>query len=259
MKTEIVSIMAVCFCAISFCAPSANAVIVDFYNDATIQNGDIYDIVKVYDSPPANTTLNVLGGSAHQIQGHDFSKLNITGGDILALFSFDSSQVNVSKGDIYGFYTYNSSCVNISGGRTHVISTLDSSTIDILDDANVELVKAMGYSVLNIKSGRIGSLNAMQHSVINLYGGIINRGLGARGGEGTINVFGYDLIKTNTGGLYGYGEVHGFYPDGTSFSINLAENTYSQINLVPEPATIILLFFGAAILRRKNCNPHHLA
>ena len=36
----------------------------DIYSDAVMNEGDVYDRVKVYDSAAGNTTLEVLGGLA---------------------------------------------------------------------------------------------------------------------------------------------------------------------------------------------------
>lgn len=61
---------------------------------------------------------------------------------------------------------------------------------------------------------------------------------------------GYDLLKSSSGGNYGYGFVNGYWDDGTSFYIHLlSPETYSNINLIPEPASLLLLAFGVLLLR----------
>jgi hypothetical protein len=47
------------------------------------------------------------------------------------------------------------------------------------------------------------------------------------------------------------GRVYGFYQDGSPFSYDLAEEIYSRVNLIPEPATIFLLGLGGLAVTHK--------
>jgi hypothetical protein len=77
---------------------------------------------------------------------------------------------------------------------------------------------------------------------------------GTRAGdfEGSINVYGYGLAKTNSGGKYGVGQVYGFYPNGSEFVIDLGGGIYPYVNLIPEPATVLFLLSGAFMVRKRR-------
>jgi hypothetical protein len=61
---------------ILFAAGQAGGVDVDFYTDATIDNGDVYDNVFVYDTPPDQTTVDMWGGTIGGPGTHDSSTFN---------------------------------------------------------------------------------------------------------------------------------------------------------------------------------------
>jgi len=80
-------------------ASAAYAVDVTFTFDANIIDGDYYDVVWVYDSPPDQTTVDMFGGSVRGFMTYDFSVVNIYDGELR-----------------HGASTYNSSVLNIYGG-----------------------------------------------------------------------------------------------------------------------------------------------
>ena len=136
MKTKIITILAtVLFLAVS----QAQAIDVDFYHDATIENGDVYSIVSVYDTPPNHTTVGMYGGT------------------VITLWTYDSSIANIYGGKILGsIETYNLSTVNIHAGSV----TLDFLAVE-------------GSSMLNIYGGNFSSGNApyfSDSSTVNIYG-----------------------------------------------------------------------------------------
>ena len=68
----------------------------DIYTDAVIEEGDIYNVVRVYDTLPDHTTLNMVGGMVDWIRTHDYSTLNVTGGNVSSLDAMSYSTVNIS-------------------------------------------------------------------------------------------------------------------------------------------------------------------
>jgi hypothetical protein len=97
-------------------APAAN---VEFYSDATIGNGDVYDWVYVYDTPPDYTVVDMYDGSVFVFVTYDSSTVNIYGGALeWGIVAYESSTINIYDGTIlidnplFG----DSSTVNIYGG-----------------------------------------------------------------------------------------------------------------------------------------------
>ncbi len=217
-----------------FSAPLVQAIDVDFYSDATIQDGDLYDLVRLYDTPPDQTTVDMTGGSVHNLRPYDSSIINITGGEIQTLDAFNSSTANISGVSIYG------------------VSAWDYTTVNLSVTANVTTLGARDSGTINMMGGTAEYLGAIDSGTVNLYGGLVTDSL-SFGNFAHGNIYGYDLFKTSSGGRYGYGQVYGFWTDSTAFTIDLnGSETYSQINLIPEPCSLLLLALGCLFLKRKK-------
>jgi hypothetical protein len=143
MKTKILLIIAV---VVLLVVDKVQAVDVDFYSDATIEDGDVYTNVFVYDTPPDTTTLDMYGGS------------------------------------VAGFGTYNSSIVNIYGGEVWWgLTTLNLSTVNIYGGIiNFESLFVVDSSTLNIYGGYLlvgNSPGFSDLSTVNIYGYGFERGI----------------------------------------------------------------------------------
>jgi hypothetical protein len=157
------------------------------------------------------------------IDGNVFQTVNI----------WNTATVNMTGGSVLSLGAHNKSMLNISGGSIQGLGGYDSA-------------------IVNITSGTIITLIAHNSSLFNLRGGSITGELFAESAA-TINVFGYDLINTQHGGPWGDGMITGFWQDGSPFRIYTdGGSTYSRINLIPEPASIFLLGFGAFLFRRAH-------
>ncbi|MHC4085695.1 MAG: PEP-CTERM sorting domain-containing protein [Planctomycetota bacterium] len=231
MKTKIITILA----AVMFLPVSqVQAIDVDFYSDATIQDGDLYDMVRLYDTPPDQTTVDMTGGSVHNLWSYDSSIINITGGEIRTLITFNTSTANISGVSIYG------------------VTAWDYTTVNLSVTSNVTSLTAHVSGTINMMGGTAEYLGAIDSGTVNLYGGLVTDSLSV-GDFAQGNIYGYDLVKTSSGGRYGYGQVYGFWTDSTAFTIDLnGLETYSHINLIPEPNTLVLLAIGCLLMKRKK-------
>jgi hypothetical protein len=221
--------------AILFLLPvCANAI--TFTSDANIQAGDNWMNVTIHDTPPNHTTVNMTGGSVTD-------QMNI----------YTASTLNMSGGLVGGLAASEESTVNISGGSISMLSLYNNATATLSQNASIYTV-GVGYSsIFNMNGGTITYLGAGENSTLNLWGGVILGSLGATSLSATINVFGYNLAKTASGGTLGDGQVSGFWQNGTPFTINLHNSdTYACINLIPEPTTFLLLGIGAFLLRKSH-------
>ena len=134
MKTKVITILA----AIMFLPVSqVQAIDVDFYTDSTIQDGAIYNMVRIYDTPPETTTVDMYGGGVNSFRTYDTSTLNIYGGGVLGeIIAGNSSVVNIYGGSVtcHSLAVMDLSTLNIYGGNfssTNSPSFSESSTVDI--------------------------------------------------------------------------------------------------------------------------------
>jgi hypothetical protein len=230
-NTPVIRIMVIFLC----CMGLAQATPKYFYSDGTIQDGDSWYGVRIYDTPPNHTTVNMTGG------------VIVDNG----ISVYDAATFNFSGGVPGWISAYNQSIANITGGFS-ATNVTNNATVNISSNASVAMAEAYGFGIFNVYSGNIGQLIANENSIVNLMGGTITTFIGAEL-SATINVFGSDLAKTNTGGLYGDGQVTGFWQDGSPFTINfLGSGAYSVTNLIPEPATFLLLGVGTFLLRKSK-------
>jgi hypothetical protein len=231
MKRKAITILVV---VILLPVSQVQAIDVDFYSDATIQDGDIYNSVRIYDTPPAHTTVDMLGGLVDQMQTYDSSMLNVNGGVIYSLYAWNYSVANISSGSVYG------------------VSACGYTTVNLSVTGNVTTLVARDSGTINMMGGTAEYLGAIDSGTFNLYGGLVTDSLSV-GDFAHGNIYGYDLVKTSFGGRYGYGQVYGFWPDSTAFTIDLnGSETYSHINLIPEPCSLLLLALGCFFLKQKK-------
>jgi len=201
-----------------------------FTESGEILEGEVWDIVDIFGD---ETIVDMFGGIADYITTHDWSMLNVTGGH--AQFgAIDYSTMNISDGSHSGAAAYGHGTVNLFG--------------------DAQIVGGLGaddLGIVNMTGGTVHHVGASGEGEINLYAGIISEDIGAFDSS-VINIFGHDLFKSSFGGTYGDGQVWGFFTDDTPFTIDLyGAQTYSHINLIPEPGTLCLLGLGALVLRKK--------
>ena len=114
MKTGLLTIIF----AILLMPICANAMVVDvnFYSDATIENGDVYGKVNIYDTPPDQTTVTMTGGDISYVNIYDTANLNCSGGEILLVTTYNNSKATINSDSGAGFDLYNNSQVHLYGG-----------------------------------------------------------------------------------------------------------------------------------------------
>ena len=232
MNKAIITIVSVVF-VMSICNVQG-AIDWDFYEDGTIDPGDEYWNVGVYDTPPDHTTVDMLGGLVDSISAHNESIVNLSGGSVSTLSAFDSCTINAFGGSVYTLWAY------------------DTGTVNVWGDADVVVLDTRETGTVNIIGGTVDRAGTLDFGTINLSGGLVLDGLWA-GDSGIINIYGFDLAKEISGGGYGYGFVSGKWTNGTMFNIDFGWSpTYSRVVLheIPEPTTLVIVMAGVLFLRR---------
>jgi len=231
MKTKIITILALaqilCFTASELSALEDKI----FTSSGQILDGEEWNNVHIYND---DTIVDMLGGLVDSIGTHDTSTVNITGGHVNTLVALELSTSNISDGFVYG------------------LDACDYSIVNLYGNADLFAPRVRNFGTLNMTGGSVDHLGAIDSGIINLYGGIISDRL-ISCDSSVVNIYGYDLLKTNTGGKYDYGQVSGFWANGTAFTIDLnGFETYSHINLIPEPSTLILFAIGFFLIKQKT-------
>lgn len=236
-----------------------------FYNDAVVGPDELYSVVTVYDSPPETTTIEFYGRGAYLMM-NDSAVLNLRGEGWFGRRNWDGFPPTESK-------LYDSSTVNVyeragfGSGIEAFLDLYDFSTLNIKGGVVDAVCRAYGTSTVDIYDGLFSlALWPYDHSIVNVYGGIVDAYFCNTPVPVTamVNIYGYDF-KYNPQGRWmppmepgGEGwwisklTAYGF--DGTPITYwGLPDPaTQSNINLIPEPGTVVLLGLGAIVLFKKT-------
>jgi hypothetical protein len=131
----------------------------------------------------------------------------------------------------------------------------------VINDAHLDVLggtmgklELMNYATANIYNGDIEWLFIQGNTVVNIHaaGDILE--MFAAGNESLAYLYAYDVTYHPTGGIGGEGWIEGiYYSNDTPFSFSFYNDaSYSHINIVPEPSTLLLFGLGFSALRRKR-------
>jgi hypothetical protein len=202
-----------------------------FTSSGQILTGEEWANVFVYND---TTVVDMNGGLVDSIGTYNASMVNVTGGLVSTLDAHELSIANISGGYVYGAHAGDHAVVNFSG-----------------DAIAVRLGAGSDFGTVNMSGGFTQYVGAGDSGTINLYGGVITKSLGAVD-SAIVNIYSYGNYDP-TAGNYDGGQLIGSWLDDTPFTIDLnGSETFSHINLIPEPGSLILLATGSMFLKRKR-------
>ena len=118
------------------------------------------------------------------------------------------------------------------GGDVGKMETFDVTVFDMIG-GEMDRLYVNDESTVNIFGGTLYTLEATENSMVYIYA--------------------YDVTYDPLAGGYGNGWLEGTYcSDDSRFMVSLfAQDTYSHITVIPEPATFLLLILGGFLVRRR--------
>ncbi len=124
---------------------------------------------------------------------------------------------------------WDTATVNISGGSFGSLGSHHSSTINMFD-GHGDGIAARDNSTVNLYGGNVGAIDILDSPSVNLF---------------------VDSYLFNADSYLGWDQLTGTWMDDNgSFDILIREGQFPLINMVPEPASLLLLATGGIFLRK---------
>ena len=161
----------------------------------------------------------------------------------------------------FGIFQLNGESLLVTGAGAYQIDAKGESYIEVQNTApleeNIGGIYTFGlddFSILNFYDGEMGGFRIYDDATATFSGGSINYISSRQDSDLTKHItFIADVDSINLAGNL----LTGNWLDDSSFSITLLDQTgydsvYSNINFIPEPATISLFGLGGLLLRKKR-------
>jgi hypothetical protein len=163
---------------------------------------------------------------------------------------WDSGHHEIFDGDVYWeIWMENDATADMWGGDVYQLGTFDSSNFSMYG-GTMDRLMVRGNSVVNIHSGELNQLAIYASGYYKYYDDgtyeyIYDKGL--------VNLYAYDVVYHPIGETNGW--IDGKYIANDQYFVfdGISPTSYaSNINIVPEPATILLLLPSVFLLRKKR-------
>ncbi len=155
-------------------------------------------------------------------------------GEVRADTEWTSGHHVVSGSDSYfEICMYSNATADIFGGEIYKLETFNITAVDIFG-GQMDLLYVHDDSTINIYNGNLDALGVTEN--------------------GSVDLYAYDVTYHPDGGHFDRGWIEGKYiADDLFFTFDLNHlDTFSHINVVPEPSTILLFALGTLFLRKQN-------
>lgn len=127
----------------------------------------------------------------------------------------------------------------------------NDASLDFLGGTMGQL-STLDESLANLDGGSMSHLWTTLNSVVNYYSGGLDDL--ASGHNSTVYLYAYDVTYDPIGGINNQGYVEGFfYKNNNPFSFSCWNTpTWSHIEIVPEPTTLLILGLGTLMIRKRK-------
>jgi hypothetical protein len=148
---------------------------------------------------------------------------------------WESGHHEINDGDVYGeIWMYNDCTADMWGGDVFQLGALDSSKFNMFG-GTMDILIGRYDSIVNIYAGDPSSVGLAENAVMNLYA--------------------YDVVYHVTGGGddWSTGWLEGKYYSGDEYFVfDFSTHDASQLNIIPEPTSLLLLGLGGLLLRKSK-------
>lgn len=240
-RTLLTTLLASAILSLAYPLHADDPVDITITTSTTITAADNYAAVSVYDTPPAQTTINLDSATINHLFAYDSAIINSTNSTTNALFAIDNqATANITASNIDTLLASADATINITSGTVDLIEAFNNANITIDDVQNNYGLTMKGQSNLTINDGQFSAVAAEESATIYIRGGniqglllgqfpghqpTINITAGnitsyfTAVGEGTLNIFAHAINFDPNAGPY-HGQLTGQWDSGSPFTIN---------------------------------------
>ena len=248
MKRLLLSLVLIGLCAsVSFGEVDFDFTISDVYYNDTLNLND--QSVQVTGAG----AQEIIANGASYVEVIDTTPFEYNVGGIRRTELYGTSSANISGGEFDYFGTYDTSILNMTGGSV-VDSGFKGSSQITMSGGYISGLFLQENATMNFSNGEIRWFGIYHDATATFSGGSIEIISSRQDSDLTKHItFVADLDSIDlTGNL-----LTGNWLDGSGFSVTLLDQTgydpvYSNINVIPEPATVLLFGLGAIGLHRRK-------